>query len=884
MSSNVQLASQGGALMRSNIIFSLKQSTTAIALATTMALPSMVNAQDMSDQVIEEIVVTSTKRETTLQDTPVAVSVISGRAIDRANIADIKDLGSIVPSLRVNQLQNSVNTNFIIRGFGNGANNAGIEPSVGVFIDGVYRSRSAARMGDLPKLERVEVLRGPQSTLFGKNASAGVVSVVTAKPSYEKEGYIDIGYGNHDSLTGKLYYTNAISETAAFSIGGSIHKRDGYVETLPGIDPLNDRNRWNVRGQFLFEPSDKTTIRFIGDYSSLDENCCAVTHIQTQGAAGAIFALGGLTSDADDPFARQAFQNKNSENTVDDYGFSMHVTHDFENSTLTSITSKRSTESFQNTDVDFNSLAMLDFTQDLIDISTFTQEIRLESNNDGKFHWMLGGFFFSEDVSQDSELAYGDDLRSYMDVLVGGASVLGGIEALYGHAPGTFFNGDVGMQEAFTQDNNSHSLFGTVDFEITDRFTITGGLNYTKDKKTITGNTTNNDVFSNIDLTNDLTLLGLPFPTVVALGEIGRVNAGAASATFNAAFTGATGFPASAATIAAVEAGAPGTTAAIANAIGAGTVTALEPLQFQPQFLGFPNAIEDGLSNDDKVTWNLRASFEATDDLNFYASASTGYKSTSWNLSRDSRPFLVDAVALDAAGLLPTNYKVASGRNFSSRLAGPENSKVYELGMKARFDRGSLHVSIFDQTIKGFQSNTFLGTGFGLANAGEQSTQGLEVDAKFSPVPALTFGFSGIFLDPIYDSFEGGIDGINSLTGTKPSGIPSTALSVSANYDHEFENGTNGFIRADWQYESEVQTNEGIEVTIGAAQPFRTISTFNTSAGIILENGLQLQIFARNLFDDTYLTTTFPGVAQAGVINGYLNQPRMFGANLRKSF
>ncbi|WP_260580494.1 Plug domain-containing protein [Sphingopyxis sp. PET50] len=119
-----------------------------------------------------DIIVTASKRAQTLQDTPVAVSVTSAAQLEESQIRDLIDLQSSVPSLRVSQLQSSANTNFIIRGFGNGANNAGIEPSVGVFIDGVYRSRSAAQIGDLPNVERIEVLRGPQSTLFGKNASA----------------------------------------------------------------------------------------------------------------------------------------------------------------------------------------------------------------------------------------------------------------------------------------------------------------------------------------------------------------------------------------------------------------------------------------------------------------------------------------------------------------------------------------------------------------------------------------------------------------------------------------------------------------------------------------------------------------------------------------
>ena len=152
------------------------------AVALTCCIALIANAQE-SDMVLEEVVVMATKREQTLQEVSVAVSVVSADTIEKSQINDIIDLQTAVPSLRVTQLQSSGQTNFLIRGFGNGANNPGIEPSVGVFIDGVYRSRSASAIADLPNIERIEVLRGPQSTLFGKNASAGVINIVTAAPN-----------------------------------------------------------------------------------------------------------------------------------------------------------------------------------------------------------------------------------------------------------------------------------------------------------------------------------------------------------------------------------------------------------------------------------------------------------------------------------------------------------------------------------------------------------------------------------------------------------------------------------------------------------------------------------------------------------------------------
>ncbi|MEM6486611.1 MAG: TonB-dependent receptor plug domain-containing protein, partial [Pseudomonadota bacterium] len=179
--------------MRSNQGFTVLHLVAGVALATVASQPW---AQTTA---LEEVIVTASKRQQTLQEVPIAVSVVTSETIEQSQVLDIKDLQTLVPSLKVTQRQGSAQTDFIIRGFGNGANNAGIEPSVGVFVDGVYRSRVGSALADLPKLERVEVLRGPQSTLFGKNASAGVINIVTAKPDFSGvSGSIGATVGNYN--------------------------------------------------------------------------------------------------------------------------------------------------------------------------------------------------------------------------------------------------------------------------------------------------------------------------------------------------------------------------------------------------------------------------------------------------------------------------------------------------------------------------------------------------------------------------------------------------------------------------------------------------------------------------------------------------------------
>ena len=160
-----------------------------------------------AQQNVEEVIVTATKTEKTLQEVPVAVSVVTADTIEKANITDIYDLRSIVPALDSRRFTTPTEATYVIRGFGNGSYNPGIEPSVAVFIDGVYRSSMQAQIADLPAIERIEVLRGPQSTLFGKNATAGVINVVTKKPSFDESGYVSTSIGSNNMKKFKYYKT-----------------------------------------------------------------------------------------------------------------------------------------------------------------------------------------------------------------------------------------------------------------------------------------------------------------------------------------------------------------------------------------------------------------------------------------------------------------------------------------------------------------------------------------------------------------------------------------------------------------------------------------------------------------------------------------------------
>lgn len=804
-------------------------------------------AEDSADEDV--IIVTATKREQTLEEVPVAVSVTSAAEIERAQVRDLNDLQTLVPSLRVSQLQSSANTNFIIRGFGNGANNPGIEPSVGVFIDGVYRSRSAAAIGDLPNLQRVEVLRGPQSTLFGKNASAGVISIVTQAPQYEFGGSAELSYGNYNAIVAKADVTGPISDNIAFSLAGGYNKRDGYGINLTNGARTNERNRWYSRAQLLIEPSDTLKFRIIGDYDKIDEDCCFVGNVVDGPTGNAIRALGGRVNSGG-ILTYKEYTNFPSENKIKNYGVSLQSDLDLGSVQLVSISAYRESHADTNADSDFTSADLIGQNRGNVDIETITQELRITSDFDGPLNFLLGGYYFDEKIRNQQALTFGRDFRNYANFLTGGAYVgnealirlLGGLPAA---TPTTQFGAQgQGRFEDWDFTNRAYSIFGSVDLELAEGLVITGGFNYTKDKKSFASNTTTTDTFSSVDLVRVGAAAGVPGP-----------------------FRTVTCSP---------------TTGPACNPF-----LALSPLQFIPGFLNLPNAVEDGKTRDGKLTYSARIAWEATDSLNLYASYGTGFKATSVNLSIDSRPFAADfipgspfAVPAPAASPIRSALGAALPNNLTTgtRYADPENATVMELGMKAKWDRVAFNLAVFKQEIKGFQGNAFIGTGFVLTNAGKQSTFGIEFDGSVQPVDGLRLNADFAYLDPKYDSYVRSAFG--DLSGREPAGIPELSMTLGATYTHELENGSSFILSGDYHSESQVALDDNP----ANSRYQREVEALNASLTFQTNMGLQFTLWGRNLTDARYLTTIFPSVAQAGSISGYPNAPRTYGASVKYKF
>jgi iron complex outermembrane receptor protein len=380
-----------------------------------------------------DIVITATRRNQALSDVPMAVSAVTAENLRNTGASDIRQLNQVAPSLLVSSTSSEGGAAVArIRGIGTVGDNPGLEGSVGIFIDGVYRSRAGMGLSELGPLDRIEVLRGPQGTLFGRNTSAGLISIITAKPRFTPEvsGQVDIG--NYNFRRFQVSVTGPISDTIAARLDGVYVKRDGFLKDVISGRRINDRDRWLLRGQLLFQPSDNLSLRIVADYTKRNEECCGATYLpamdvtaagpQPSTIAGIERALGGIIND--DTFNRKTAitPDRDYRSDVKDWGLSGELVYDLGFAELTSITAYRYNKYTRGQDADFNNLDILFRAGDgsaFNRFRTFTQELRLQGNAFGnRLDWLIGGYYANEKLALDDNLAYGNDYARYGNCLV----------------------------------------------------------------------------------------------------------------------------------------------------------------------------------------------------------------------------------------------------------------------------------------------------------------------------------------------------------------------------------------------------------------------------------------------------------------------------------
>lgn len=434
--------------------------------------------------VLEEVLVTAQKREQNLQDVPVAVSAFDAAALEQTGVKDMFDLQNNAPSLIVSQSQTSTTTSFSIRGIFTSSQNFGLEPSVGLYVDGVYRARQGSMINNMVDIASVEVLRGPQGTLFGRNTPAGAITMTTASPDFEGSGFLQGTAGNYNliDINGAKSFT-LIDDTLAMRATGFYMERDGYVDIVGGKDDIiNDRDRWGVRLSALYEPNDQLTVKVIADYSEVEELCCAAGSWKNNffaqdlppdsapkaGTDGNTVAAGGTVVDQRDfyDYAVSVARPPRSEN--EDGGISVQLDWATDTFLFTSITGYRQHDSYDDADIVFNDLGgafrINDASQD-----QFTQELRISDSTE-TLNYVAGLYYYEQSLDNDRQTTVG-----------------GALGSIVGLPPNAFIEG-TGSRDTNTQDHTSYAAFGQVDYNLSESLVLTAGLRWTYEDKDL-GNT-----------------------------------------------------------------------------------------------------------------------------------------------------------------------------------------------------------------------------------------------------------------------------------------------------------------------------------------------------------------------------------------------------------
>lgn len=460
-------------------------------LALAVAVPAVtVIPQTQAQGLLEEVIVTAQKREQSLQDVPVAVSAFNAAMIEKSGVKDMFDLQVNAPSLIVGQSQTSTTSTFQIRGVFTSSQNFGLESSVGLYVDGVYRARQGSMINNLVDVASVEVLRGPQGTLFGRNTPAGALQLNSVQPDFEGTGFIEGSAGDYDLLsTSAAKSFTIIDDVLAMRATGFWMERDGYLDWIgPGgieeDDAINDRDRWGARIQALFTPTDDLTMRFIVDHSEVSETCCGVGNYKNNFAPqdggtlpavlnafpnfatdNFIVAGGGIVLDQDDfyDYRVTAAQKPRSEN--EDEGVSLQIDYETDLFLLTSITAYRTHESYDEADILFTNLDGAYRINDA-EQEQFTQELRITGEGE-TLKYVVGLYYYSQDLDNDRRTTVGADTAQI---------ALG--------APSNLFVDGTGSRDVNEQEHESYAAFAQADYNITDELVLTAGLRWTyEDKK-----------------------------------------------------------------------------------------------------------------------------------------------------------------------------------------------------------------------------------------------------------------------------------------------------------------------------------------------------------------------------------------------------------------
>ena len=424
---------------------------------------------------LEEIVVTATKRVQSLQDVPIAVNAFNADTIEVAGINNAGDLAILTPALNINVNTNPFAARMIIRGVGTAQTDPALEPSVGLFIDGVYLGRTGLGMSDLTDIERIEVLQGPQGTLYGKNTNAGAISVITKKPNFEEsEGYVEASVGNYSMSKLTASASGPLTQNLAYRLSGNINQRDGYYDNSAGVD-FNDADDWNIQGKLQWEPTQSLSILLSGSRVERDTTCCGADAVQTESVNNELVAQ-GLSPDSNDPYDYNVQSNADNRFAMESDLLSMTIDYDAGWGAIKSITAWNDYSYRVDQDPDRSELDILTLSNDKFSGDSFSQELRFTASPTDNVDYMLGAFYLEQNTNRGGDEPFvfiGDDIIT-----------IGSQQDLPFPLPFNFLvqPGD-SLTVDMNQDAETIAFFGQGTWHIGDQWHITGGLRWSDEEK-----------------------------------------------------------------------------------------------------------------------------------------------------------------------------------------------------------------------------------------------------------------------------------------------------------------------------------------------------------------------------------------------------------------
>ncbi len=851
-------------------------------ICSAMLVPAAYaqTAQAEEDSGDEPIIVTATLRAMDVQDIPLAVTAVAPEALERQGINDIKNLASISPSFNIQSSQTETQgTSIKIRGVGTTGNNTGLESSVGVFIDGVYQSRPGVALGDLVDLERLEILRGPQGTLFGRNTSAGALNVSTKRPSLsEVEGFANASYGNYNFMNLQAGVSVPITtDVAGLRVSGTWRKRDGYLKTPSGVES-NNRDRYMLRGQLYIEPNADVSIRLLADYAKTDEQCCEAVIVRETELAP-FSAFHGLASDGVDQSGMSALQNLSINggpylNGSKQWGTSAELKWDLGAAKLTSVTAYRKFDSSSTTVGGFtanNTYTVGDGAPTSSPgilpsgdhIKTFTQELRLQGTafNDG-LDWLIGGFYSSEKIRADQTMTLNADFQrtnsAFNFANAAGVNPLFALTAFGNAGVPVNANGNY-AENRFLQDAKSWSIFTHNVVNFTDKLSLTLGARYVNETKDASFNQ----------------LAGTTGAGASACqASVNGVLTGAVPAALRAGMIGLNCFPF--ATSVALTAPA---------AIGGGLASAKLPLPriWSQEF------------KDDEITYTAQLGYKANEDLLFYAGYSHGFKSGGFNLDPQSATLQNSGAILAGLATGTVVAPVYADPSFKS-----EKVNQIEVGVKATlFGSIKANLALFDMKMSDFQVLEFTGVQFLTFNVNSARSTGAELELFGKLSDNISANVSATYANSRYpsDCADGvvlaALASTQRLCGSSLTNAPKFAGVVGLTYDGQLnDSGWGLLVNGNVNYSDRRRTSTIPLDTNSLPIPLDYQDAYfkvNARIGLTTpDERYTFELWGTNLNNEITrgVTANTPLRGGAGTRSriGFVEEPRMYGLTVRAKF